>query len=97
MDIIDYIIPAHGVIERKKVYDYFHKLGYKDCLERDYMIQSLYPFGICIKKKHLLVIESATNCFMMQKSGRLKSIEEIQEILGEKNERRFLRLFNRNR
>lgn len=84
MNTIDYIIPAHGVIERAHVYNYFHKLGYKDALERDYMIHSLYPFGICIKKKHLLVIESGTNCFYMQKSGRLKTLEEIQDILEKK-------------
>ena len=80
---IDYLITAHGVIERGLFYNYIHNLGYKDDsrLDREYMINSKYPYGICIKKKVLLVVESATNCYMMQKNNKIKTIEEIKDIL----------------
>ena len=81
---IDYLITAHGVIERGLFYNYIHNLGYKDDsrLDREYMINSKYPYGICIKKKVLLVVESATNCYMMQKNNKVKTIEEIKDILN---------------
>ena len=81
---IDYLITAHGVIERGLFYNYMHNLGYKDDsrLDREYMINSKYPYGICIKKKVLLVVESATNCYMMQKNNKVKTIEEIKDILN---------------
>ena len=81
---IDYLITAHGVIERGLFYNYIHNLGYKDDsrLDREYMINSKYPYGICIKKKILLVVESATNCYMMQKNNKVKTIEEIKDILN---------------
>ena len=81
---INYLVTAHGVIERGMFYNYMHELGYKDDprLAREDMVNSLYPFGICMKKKILLVVESATNCYMMQKNNKVKTIEEIKEILG---------------
>ena len=81
---IDYLITAHGIIERGLFYNYLHNLGYKDDsrLDREYMINSKYPYGICIKKKVLLIIESATNCYMMQKNNKVKTIEEIKDILN---------------
>ena len=81
---IDYLITAHGIIERGLFYNYIHNLGYKDDsrLDREYMINSKYPYGICIKKKVLLVVESATNCYMMQKNNKVKTIEEIKDILN---------------
>ncbi len=84
---IDYLITAHGVIERGLFYNYMHNLGYKDDsrLGREYMINSKYPYGICIKKKVLLVVESATNCYLMHKSGKIKSIDEIKELFESDN------------
>lgn len=87
MITIDYLVSAHGIIERGTFYNYLHEIGYKDdkSLTREDIINSKYPFGICIKKKILLVVESATNCYFMQKNGKIKSVEEIKEVLS-KNE-----------
>lgn len=86
METIDYLVSSHGVIERGIFYNYLHKIGYKDAksLTREDIINSRYPFGICIKSKILLVVESATNCYFMQKNGKIKTVEEIKEVL--KNE-----------
>ena len=81
---IDYLITAKGVIERGLFYNYMHEKGYKNDsrMDREYMINNKYPYGICIKKKILLVVESATNCYMMQKNNKVKTIEEIKEIIN---------------
>ena len=86
MTTIDYLVTADGIIERGSFYNYLHKLGFKDELDREYMINSQYPFGLCLKKKLLLVVESATNCYLMQKNGKIKTVEEIKEMLGDSNE-----------
>ena len=88
MDTIDYLITASGIIERGNFYNYIHKLGYKDdkSYDREYMINSTYPFGICIKKKRLLLVESATNCYLMQKNDKIKTVDEIKIVLGDNNE-----------
>ena len=41
------------------------------------MINSPYPFGVCIKKKRIMIMESATICFLVQKSGNMKTGEEF--------------------
>lgn len=82
MDIIDYFVTAHGIIERGTFYNYMHDNGYQDDgYTREYMINSEYPFGVCMKKKSLMVIESATQCYLMQKSNKVKTVEEFKEII----------------
>lgn len=86
MSTIDYFVTAHWVIERGTFYNYMHEIGYKDDgFTREYMINSDYPFGICIKKKRIMVIESATHCYLMQKAGKVKTIEEFKKIIDSKN------------
>ena len=80
---IDYFVTAHGVIERGMFYNYMHELGYKDdkrCT-REEMINIKYPFGVCMSKKELLIVESATHCYLMQKAGKLKTVEQFKEII----------------
>lgn len=84
MDTIEYLITASGVIERGIFYNYMHDLGFKDNinLTREYMINSDYPFGVCLKKKEIMVIESATICYLMQKNGKVKTVEEFKKIIN---------------
>ena len=84
MDTIDYFVTAHGVIERGAFYNYMLELGYKDdnMYTKEKMIHSPYPFGICMKKKELLIIESATLCFLNQKEGRMKTVEEFKKLIN---------------
>lgn len=83
MPKIDYHVTAHGIIERSNFYNYMHSMGYTDhkLLDRERMINSSYPFGVCIKKKKLLIVESATINFLTQKVGRMKTVEEFKEII----------------
>ena len=80
---IDYHVTAHGVIERGNFYNYMHNMGYTDhkLLDRETIVNSSYPFGVCIKKKELLIIESATINFLTQKAGRMKTVEEFKKII----------------
>ena len=84
MNIIDYLITADGVIERGMFYNYMHGLGFKDNinLTREYMINSDYPFGVCLKNKEMMVIESATICYLMQKNNKVKTVEEFKKIIN---------------
>ena len=83
MTKIDYLVTATGIIERGTFYNYMHELGYKDeVMDREYMINSKYPFAVCMKKKILLVMESATCCYLMQKNNKIKNVEEIKKILN---------------
>ena len=60
-----------------------HKLGYKDhfMCTKEQMINSSYPFAVCIELKELSVIESATQCYLNDKAGRMKTIKELKQIL----------------
>ncbi len=83
MNTIDYFVTVHGVVERGMFYNYMHELGFEDDgYTREYMIDSKYPFGICLKKKKIMVIESATQCYLMQKAGKVKMVEEFKEIIN---------------
>ena len=84
MDTIEYLITASGVIERGMFYNYMHALGFKDNinLTREYMINSDYPFGVCLKKKKIMVIESATICYLMQKNNKVKTVEEFKKRIN---------------
>ena len=83
MNTIEYLITASGVIERGMFYNYMHDLGFKDNinLTREYMINSDYPFGVCLKNKEIMVIESATICYLMQKNNKVKTVEEFKKII----------------
>lgn len=84
MNTIEYLITASGVIERGIFYNYMHDLGFKDNinLTRKYMINSDYPFGVCLKNKEMMVIESATICYLMQKNNKVKTVEEFKKIIN---------------
>ena len=84
MSTIEYLITASGVIERGMFYNYMHDLGFKDNinLTREYMINSDYPFGVCLKNKEIMVIESATICYLMQKNNKVKTVEEFKKIIN---------------
>ena len=54
MAIFDYHVTASGIIERGMFYNYLCELGYKPYgYTREYMINSTYPFAVCIKKNNL--------------------------------------------
>lgn len=81
---IEYLIKAHGVIERGMFYNYLHELGYKEddnMYTRERMINSPYPFAVCMKKKEILLVESATLCYLNQKAGRMKTVEGFMQIM----------------
>ena len=82
MSYIDYLVTEHGLFERASFYDYLHSLGYTDdkSFDRETILNSSYPFGVCIKDKKLLIVESATICFLEQKNGRVISVEEFKNI-----------------
>ena len=83
MGKIDYFVTAQGIIERGTFYNYIHDMGYEDHIyTREYMINSEYPFGICMKKKKVMVVESATQCYLMQKAGKVKTVEEFKDIIN---------------
>ena len=82
MSTFDYYITARGVVERGLFYNYLHELGYKDYIyAKEEMINSLYPFAVCIKRKELVIIESAMMCYLNDKAGRVKTPEEFKEII----------------
>ena len=82
----DYLITAHGILERGLFYNYMHELGYKDhfMCTREEMINSPYPFAVCIELKELSIIESATICYLNAQMGRVKSIEDFKSIIENK-------------
>ena len=78
MSYIDYLVTAHGLLERVIFYNYLHSLGNTNnkLLDRETMVNSSYPFGVCIKDKELLIVESATICFL-EKNGRVISVDDF--------------------
>ena len=44
------------------------------------MVNSNYPFGVCLKTKEIMIIESATQCYLMQKNNKVKTVEEFKRI-----------------
>ena len=80
---IDYLVCAQGVIERGMFYNYMHSLGYKDhfLLNRYEMVNSVYPFTVCMELKELAIERSATFCYLNDQAGRVKTVEEFKEIL----------------
>lgn len=80
---IDYYIKVNGIIERGNFYNYMKSLKFKDhiLLDRQTMIESSYPFAICLKKKEIMIVESATLCYYADKNGTMINEEEFKEIL----------------
>ncbi len=85
--IINYLVTPHGVKERTNFYNYLHELGYNAVfpLTREYIIESSYPFHVNFETQKIMVIESATMCYLSQRAGRIKSVEEFKEILNSMN------------
>ena len=83
---IDYLIPIHGIEERKDFYNRLHDLGFKDGLScnKDFMIHNSHPFAVCLEKKTLVIITSVFACFHLQTKGKLKRKEEFLKMIDEK-------------
>lgn len=66
MSYISYLVTVHGLLERSSFYNYLHTLGYTDdkLFNRETIINSSYPIGVSIKDKKILIIGSATICFL---------------------------------
>ncbi len=88
MSSSDYLIAARGIIERGIIYNYLHELGYEEFVyTREYMINSDYPFAVCIKRKEFIIIESATLCYLNDREGRVIDFEKFREF-AEKQKRK---------
>ena len=83
MKTIDYFVTAHGVAKRRDFLNYLIELGYKinEIFTEEYLINSLYPFAICISTKTILIIESATQCYLMDKAGKVLNIEAFKKLI----------------
>ena len=46
------------------------------------IIYDTYPLYLSMKYKEIGIIRSATICYLMSKSGKVKTVEEIMKILG---------------
>ena len=85
MSVIEYLVTAKGVIERGAFYNYMHEHGYSDdYYTKEQMINSTYPFAICMKEKKLMIMESATMCYLNDKAGHVISVEEFKSIMEDK-------------
>ena len=85
MATLDYYITASGIIERGMLFNYLKDLGYKEYgYTREYMINSTYPFAVCMKKKKFVIIESATMCYLNQQAGRMITFDKFKEIMESK-------------
>ena len=83
MNIVDYYVTGRGVIERGLFLNYMKNKGYKIVgFSREDMLNSYYPIGICIKSKKIILIGSAALCYFASRGGKIKSIEEIKDILA---------------
>lgn len=72
--------------KREEFYNYMHNLGYEDSYyDKEYMLKSSYPFGVCMSLKTIQVIESATQCYFTQKAGKMKTFEEFKQIIEQSN------------
>ena len=85
-DTRHYLVTASGVIERGIFYNYMHELGYRDCFmyNRERIINSVYPIVVDMKRKELAIMESATMCYLNDKAGRVKTVEEFKKIIEKK-------------
>lgn len=84
MSYIDYLVTIHGLLERSSFYNYLHTLGYTDdkLFNRETIINSSYPIGVSIKDKKILIIESATICFLEYKNGRVINVDDFKKIIS---------------
>ena len=78
-----FIVGAHGYLERALFYEYIHK-KYKIknlYFDKEYMCHSNFPFVIDFKKKFISVLESITCCAMAAQNKKIVSIEEFKECV----------------
>jgi hypothetical protein len=82
----NYYIGVSGVIERGLFYNYLVSIGYKSYGDtREEMINSPYPFAICMKRKEFVIIKSATMCYLNEKAGKFRTVEEFKKIVDKRN------------
>ena len=94
MATFDYYVTASGIVERGLFYNYLLDLGYKSYgYTREYMINSTYPFAVCMKKKQFVIIESATMCYLTEQAGRMITAEKFKEIIERKKKKITIGLF----
>lgn len=80
MRTIDYLVTVHGTEERERFYNEMYNRGFKDHMDtKEEMIESSYPFAICLKNKKMFLINSATICYMMSKNGRVLTKKNFVE------------------
>lgn len=78
---VDFNVLVHGS-EREKFYNYLHSLGYKDTdYSKKEIIESSYPIAIIKSLKLISLTKGATICYMLQKAGKMKTVDEIKESL----------------
>ena len=78
----NYYIRVSGVIERGLFYNYLVSIGYRSYGDtREEIINSPCPFAICMKRKKFVIIKSATMCYLNQRAGKFRTVEEFKEII----------------
>ena len=96
MAIFDYHVTASGIEERGMFYNYLQDLGYKPYgYTREYMINSTYPFAVCMKKKQFVIIESATMCYLTKQAGRMITVDKFKESSENKQRKGIKNIFRR--
>ena len=78
MKKIDYLVQPNN---REDFYNYMHNKKYKYLyFDKEYMINSNFPFGIDTKHKKIILIESITVCACAAQNNQILSFEEFQKI-----------------
>ena len=82
MSSIVYLVIVYGLLEKSSFYNYLHTLGYTDdkLFNRETIINSSYIIGVSIKDKKILIIESATMCYLSKKEWKCYKCREIKKI-----------------
>ncbi len=83
MSVIDYMVSVSGKDEREKFYNEMHKKGFKDHMDtKEEIINSTYPFAISLKRKKIMVIPSATQCYLMDREGKVLSLDKFKQKIN---------------
>ena len=83
MRVIDYMVCVSGKDEREKFYNEMHKKGFKDHMDtKEAIINSTYPFAISLKRKKIMVIPSATQCYLMDRAGKVLSLDKFKQKIN---------------
>ena len=83
MRLIDYMVCVSGKDEREKFYNEMHEKGYKDHMDtKEEIINSSYPFAISLKRKKIMVIPSATQCYLMDRAGKVLNIDDFNTAIN---------------